>query len=227
MRWTRPACACLLLAAGCASEPDGRGDRAAPVTLPLDPTEPYTLAEWWTDGARLLHLASDNAYALYPGQNRYHAPQEAGQWRRHSYAALWLEPYAAQLRPRQRVSVTRSEGRIVLTIGGGAGFRPLDAAPQMLEDRLIGLWRGDAGVLRLGGDLRYEFTPPGLDPGPVAVTSHRGSWAVADGTLRLKPDSAGAPPMTLRVEPDAERIVLEGEPGSLRRAGADAPDGAP
>ncbi len=216
---------CAVLAGGCASKDDDGDAVLAPAPLEFDPTEPYTLSEWWSDGDRLLRLGSDQAYELFDGQNRYHLPAERGRWWQQSYAALWLEPYVKLPRERRRVAVAKSAGRIVLRAGGDEPWRSLDAPPEVVEDRLLGTWRG-AGLLRLWDTMRYDFSPSPDHPSPVVVVAgHRGSWLVAGDELRLQPDSPSAAPMTLVLEHAGDEILLEWSGGTLRleRAGVAPP----
>jgi hypothetical protein len=72
----------VILGAGCAS---GKKEKPDPLTLstplPLDPTDTYEIAEWWTNGKQLLQLSETGVYRLHDGINRYRTPIERGRCR--------------------------------------------------------------------------------------------------------------------------------------------------
>ncbi|MCA9291440.1 MAG: hypothetical protein KDA25_09950, partial [Phycisphaerales bacterium] len=84
--------------------------------LAFDPTEPYTMSEWWTNGHQLLRLQADRRYLLYGTTNRYDRPVQIGRWSRQSFACLWFEPYSSLRSERLRVAVSKVDDRIALSI---------------------------------------------------------------------------------------------------------------
>ena len=215
-----------LVAAGCSSKEKEEAE-PFPVSQPLafDPTEQYELAAWWSNGEQLLFLGKGGFYAIYEGNNRYRAPVERGRWWQHSYAALWLEPYQELDAEATRVGISKVEGELVITVRGGSRpMSPLDGPPQVVEDRLIGVWQGALGRLRLDSDLRYTLSvPPDPQPRPAALAGHHGSWRVEGEALVLQPDSPSTLPLELALRRHDETIVLQSVEGVLRQASANAP----
>ena len=78
MRFLLTAVMIALVAAGCASENkrEKQDPLAVSTPLPLDPTDSYEIAVWWTNGKQLLQLTETGVYRLYQGINRYHMPAE-------------------------------------------------------------------------------------------------------------------------------------------------------
>lgn len=187
--------------------------------LALDPTHEVVLAEWWTNGDQLLHLGDDGAYALFEGINRYRDPQERGQWSRINYAAVRLEPYAELPTKPARVSLTRVGGDVVLNVRDLDPMFPLEGAPVVIEDRLIGRWRGTLGTLWLGADMRYRFSPQADMETPASIAAQQGAWSVEGAAILLRPDSLGQAPSRVRIAGGDEIVVLEMADGRLSRAG--------
>jgi hypothetical protein len=211
----------LVAAAGCSSA--NKGARAAPPLLPLDPTEQQDLAEWWSDGKRLLYLDPSGTYRLFPGNDRYHDPVERGRWWRQSYAALWLEPYEPMGKRSTRIAITKDEeNKLVLDVPAVGSLAPLAAPPAVIEDRLIGDWSGDAGDLRLGRDLRYRLSPR-VAASAASLAGQQGAWAVEDDALLLQPDSAALAPTLIRIRQQGDAIVLESPSGALTRSAGAPP----
>ena len=213
-----------LVAAGCSSKEKEEAEPFS-VSQPLDfdPTEQYELAAWWSNGEQLVFLGKGGFYEIYEGNNRYRAPVERGKWWQHSYAALRLEPYQELDADDTRVRISKVEGELVITVRGGRPMSPLDGPPQVVEDRLIGMWQGALGRLRLDPDLRYMLsTPPDPQPRPAALAGHHGSWRVEGEALVLQPDSPSTPPLELAIRRRNETIVLQSVEGVLRQAAAHA-----
>ncbi len=224
MRPTLLLCGAILLTGpGCASSNPEPVALASADPLPFDPTEEHALSEWWTDGRQLLRLAPDGVYRLYDGLDRYHKPVERGRWSRHSYAALWLEPYTRQVEPRRRVSIAKIDGQLRLELDRNSlPLWSLSGPPESIEDRLLGRWSGTAGRLRLDPSLRYELRLPPEGPAATAeVVGYTGSWRVAEDILWLRPDSPLASEMRLDILSGAGEIVLTARGGRLLRDGGE------
>lgn len=218
MRFLLSTLLIAVLAAGCASSDKKEKQDALAVStpLPLDPTESYEIAEWWTNGKQLLQLSETGVYRLYEGINRYHMPVERGQWTRRNYAALWIEPYAELPRHPARVQVRRVGDELELDVRDLQPMVALAAPPDVIEDHLIGGWTGEPGTLVLGGDLRYSFSRSETrSSGPAALASEEGGWQVQDDFLVLQPDSQGIPPTVVRVHVDEDGMFLETQDGLL------------
>ena len=208
----------LALAAGCASRGETQQELYVSTPLAFDPTEHYELATWWSNGDQLLYLGADGYYAIHDDGNRYRPPAERGKWWKHSYAALWLEPYDTPSHETRRVSISKTAGTLALTVGPSAPFAALAGPPAVLEDRLVGRWRGEPGRLELRADMRYVFQPSQVLPQtPAAVTRQQGRWALSGAALVLEPDSPRARPLTLSLLERGESLVLHTEGGELRR----------
>ena len=212
----------VLLNAGCKSaaqvkkEAELQDAMASP--LPLDPTEKLELSPWWTNGRQLLQLSDDGTYRLYGGTNRYHKPAEKGAWWQQSYATLWLDPYADPPLSTTRVVIRRSGGRLLLDVRDLAAMTELADPPVVVEDRLIGVWTGEAGSLMLGADLRYRFERRAPQTSaPARLGSEEGIWQVDAKLLILEPDSAGMPPTLMRIREGNATIELESSGGPLVR----------
>jgi hypothetical protein len=204
--------------AGCAASSDDTQDIYVSTPLAFDPTEEYELATWWFNGRRLLYLGDDGYYAIYDEGNRYRPPDERGQWWKHSYAALWLEPYDTPRHETHRVSIRKSEGALALHVGRLEPFAPLAAPPPVLEDRLLGRWSGDPGRLELRDNMRYVFLPRiAAGDEQAALTRHEGSWSLEGVSLVLQPDSPRAEPLSLDLQERGEAIILAAESGELHR----------
>lgn len=189
------AVASLPLLTGCestnASQQPAPGSVNNP--LPFDPTERITLGEWWFNGERLLHLRPDNVYALYPGENRYHAPEERGQWSHDSYAALFLNPYELRHGGRERVLVDRRDNEIILERRGMPIFRAIKSPPTVVEDFLIGTWNAGESTLELLSSGRYRMRRVATGAGPAHIAGHEGAWRLNNEQLTLQPNATGLP----------------------------------
>lgn len=215
-------CLAALAGAGCVSQTTHQSSAAQqePVArrLSLDPTDEYELAAWWTNGSELLHLDEDRTYQLYEGTNRYHEPAEHGAWWRQSYATLWLEPYDERPQEAARVAIRRAGGELRLDVRDLAPMSQLPDPPQVIEDRLIGGWQGDAGTLLLGADLRYRFERSPKADGLARLGTEDGAWHVEEHLLILEPNSAARPPTLLRIREDGdEPLHLQSSAGALYR----------
>lgn len=201
-----------LVLAGCSSKqkPVEPEPFAISTPLELDPTDEYDLPSWWTNGEALLHLAADGTYAMYEGINRYHDPVQRGRWWQHSYAAVWLEPYAELSDRKIRTSIRRIDEAFVLEAPGLEPMMALEGPPPVLEDRLLGRWRADFGTLRLDPDLRYVYsTATAGAPQPASLAGHDGAWSIENDSIILRPNSPGLPTMRVRIEQQDDTIVLE------------------
>ena len=217
MRFLLTAVVIALTAAGCASDKKEKQDPLAVSTpLPLDPTDSYEIAEWWTNGKQLLHLTETGVYRLYAGINRYHMPVERGRWSRRNYAALWFEPYAELPTGPARVPIRKVGDELEPDVRKIQPMLALDGPPDVVEDQLIGDWTGDIGSLVLGADLRYSFARNNTrSSGSVTLASEEGGWQVQDDFLVLQPDSRGILPTVVRVRLDEDGMFLETQEGRL------------
>ena len=206
----------VLVAIGCASGESKQSQDPVATPLPLDPTESYEIAEWWTNGKQLLQLSETGVYRLFPGINRYHRPLERGQWSKRNYAALWIEPYAELPRRPARVSIRKVGGELQLDVRNLQPMSALDGPPDVIEDHLIGGWTGDIGSLLLQADLRYSLHRREVrTSGPASLASEEGGWEVQDDFLILQPDSRGMPSTVVRVHLDEDGLFLETLDGRL------------
>ena len=220
MRYAMMA-ALLVLIAGCASKDKTLEPVAISSPLEFDPTEEYDLPTWWSNGKELLHLGERGDYRLYADNNRYHRPAERGRWTQLSYAALWLEPYAQGTLEAARATISRENGVLGLKYRRLARMIERELPPSVLEDRLIGGWQGDGGVLRLGADLRYSLSlPPPRGARPATLGSQQGAWLLDGDTLLLAPDSAALPPSSVRVRDQDDTITLEISGTKMVRSGS-------
>ena len=212
---------CIVLIAisgvGCASDKTEKQDPLTLSTpLPLDPTDTYEIAEWWTNGKQLLQLSEPGLYRLYDGINRYRMPIERGRWSRRNYAALWIEPYAELPREPARISIRRVGDVLELDVRNLQPMTALEAPPDVIEDHLIGGWSGDVGSLVLGSDLRYSFSrTEKRSSGPAELASEEGGWNVQDDFLVLRPDSRGIPTTVVRVLVNEDGMFLDTQDGRL------------
>ena len=190
--------------------------------LVLDPTEEVELAEWYTNGRELLHLYADGRYALHGTMNRYESAKERGRWSKESYAMLWLEPYTTQ-HERIRVSISKVDNMIVLNVPKHGVMKPQDAPPTVLEDRVIGIWMGEPGTLRLSQDMQFDFTLRDASAsdavtGAAGRIPTHGSWRVVGRDLELQPLSPAYEIVLLKVNMTSEGIALVGLDSTFRRA---------
>lgn len=186
--------------------------------LALDPTDQVELSEWYTNGRELLHLYADGRYALHGSMNRYETAIERGRWSKGSYAVIWLEPYTTQ-HERIRVSLNKVDTMIVLNVPKHGVMKPQDAPPTVLEDRVIGVWQGDPGTLRLSQDLKFEFTQK--TSGAGAVNNRyptQGSWRVIGQDVELQPLSPAYETVLLKVNTTGGGVALVGLDSTFRRA---------
>ncbi len=217
MRFLLSAVLIAIVGAGCASDKKDKQDPLAVSTpLPLDPTNTYEIAEWWTNGKQLLQLTETGVYRLYEGINRYRMPIERGQWSRRNYAALWIEPYAELPREPARIPIRLVGDELALEVRTLQPMTALEMPPDVIEDHLIGGWSGDIGSLVLGGDLRYSFSRNETrSSGPAELASEEGGWQVRDDFLVLRPDSSGIRPTVVRVHVNDDGMFLETQDGRL------------
>ncbi|MHC4416885.1 MAG: hypothetical protein ACYS0G_16585 [Planctomycetota bacterium] len=211
-------CLIPLLATGCGSKKQQASEPVVSVPLELDPTEDYELPAWWTNDEQLLHLDEAGRYALYDGLNRYHEPAERGQWWKHSYAAIRLEPYAALSREATRGTISRIDQALRLSLPGLEPMMGLEGPPPVVEDRLVGLWTAEFGTLRLRVDGRYVYSAiPARTRPPATMAGHGGAWRVEDDTIVLRPDSPRMEPVLVRIRETDDAIFLESRDGQLTR----------
>ena len=206
-----------ILGPGCASDKKQEQDPLTLSTpLPLDPTDTYEIAEWWTNGKQLLQLSETGVYRLHDGINRYRMPIERGRWSRRNYAALWIEPYAELPRDPTRISIRRVGDALELDMRNLQPMTALEGPPDVIEDHLIGGWSGDIGSLVLGSDLRYSFSRnEKRSSGPARLASEEGGWKVQDDFLVLRPDSRGIPTTVVRVLVNEDGLFLDTQDGRL------------
>jgi len=206
-----------ILGPGCASDKKQEQDPLTLSTpLPLDPTDTYEIAEWWTNGKQLLQLSETGVYRLHDGINRYRMPIERGRWSRRNYAALWIEPYAELPRDPTRISIRRVGDALELDMRNLQPMTALEGPPDVIEDHLIGGWSGDIGSLVLGSDLRYSFSRnEKRTSGPARLASEEGGWKVQDDFLVLRPDSRGIPTTVVRVLVNEDGLFLDTQDGRL------------
>ena len=209
----------LVLLIGCESqEPTPEAEFVISTPLSFDPTEKYELAAWWSNDEQLLHLDRTGFYRLYQGTNRYRGTAERGRWWQQSYAALWLEPYSEQPQEPTRVSIRKSDDGFTVELRDLEAMKALDEPPTVLEDRLIGTWRGEFGTLTLTGNSRYVYSPSAPPQAtPAVVAGHQGDWRIEDKMLLLLPDSPAMEPIALSVSATGETAVLRSSAGPLRR----------
>lgn len=186
--------------------------------LPLDPSEDVQLAEWYTNGRELLHLYADGRYALHGTMNRYETAIECGRWSKGSYAVIWLEPYTTQ-HERIRVSLNKADNMVVLNVPKHGLMKPQDQPPTVLEDRVIGVWTGDPGVLRLTQDLQFTFTQKKSDSASTRATyPTQGTWRVVGRDIELQPLSPAQETVLLKVNTTGGGLALVGLDSTFRRA---------
>jgi hypothetical protein len=190
--------------------------------LDHDPTDNAQLAQWWASEKRLLRLEESAAYSLFEGTNRYALPVERGRWSQHSYAALWLEPYNTMRVQPRRVSISKINGRLALTLpGGGAPLFALQHPPVVLEDRVIGMWDGPLGALQLMDNLRYSLSPrsdDGVAGAPHIYAMRKGNWKIADTQLVLLSDIPGVEPLRLPLTVNEKSVTISAPGGTMTRA---------
>ncbi len=217
MRFLLSAVLIVIVGAGCASDNKDRQDPLGVSTpLPLDPTDTYEIAEWWTNGKQLIELNETGFYRLYDGINRYRKPVERGQWSRRNYAALWIEPYAELPSEPARIPIRLVDGELELLVRNLQPMTALEVPPDVIEDHLIGSWSGDLGLLLLGADLRYSLIRNETrSSGPAALASEQGGWQVRDDFLVLQPDSRGIRTTVVRVVVSDDGMFLESPDGRL------------
>lgn len=217
------ACAVLLAFAGCDSKKKRHEEMMLQTPLPLDPTEHHDFDGWWSNGQQLLRLDVDAGYELFATTNQYGQPIQRGRWSQQNYATLWLEPYSELTSNRVRLTVTKDDGVINISLpGGGAPLAKISAPPPVLEDRLIGRWIGPAGDLNLTSTMRYTLAPAEnvANGEPAGVTvGHRGTWALANDDLILQPDTGAVQAMRWKVVTDDKHVLINapGAGGVLTR----------
>lgn len=178
--------------------------------LDLDPSHEIDVVGWWSNGAQLLYLGENNAYRLFESLNRHQPAAERGQWRRQSYATLWLSPYRLSGTSETRISLTRAaDGVIELHLGNLTAMRAVTSPPVVAEDHLIGEWRNEAATLRLMSDGRYSFSPVPSSTS-AATAGHSGIWRVTNDRLVLVPDapSIKAPAITFTISGNQHTLSL-------------------
>lgn len=195
--------------------------------LPLDPTAPVPVEGWWSNGRQLLQLSEDGAYRLWSSVNRFDAPLQTGRWSRPTYAVVEIEPYGTRLPERTRCQLEPSGSEIRLAIPGLDPMVRFESAPPVIEDRLVGVWRGAGGTLRLTHDGRYRAEAPatasnassgGSGSHPIALAGHGGRWLVDESNLLLIPDSPSVPTVILAVEAlGQENVRLRAGDGAYER----------
>jgi len=210
----------LTLILSCQSEHDKREAALAALPTPLahDPTDDFEIARWWSNGTHLLRLDENAFYSLYRGNNRYATPLERGHWGQTSFAVLILEPYNRVRAERIRVGISRIDGELALTIPKLKPMKAIDRPPSVVEDRLVGAWEGEIGVLRLNSDGSYSLALHRTSTEqPVRVAGHEGAWSVAGNDVTLKPRTPGLPPIRLPFNVRGDIASLGSPAGPLVR----------
>lgn len=206
---------------GCSAQSQ-REERIVHRPLDFDPTDEYELSRWWSNGRQLLRLDRSGSYTIYPSTNRYHAPEERGRWEQPSYAHLIFKPYRHGSTESRRIPLNKINDQIAIMLPGREPMFGIHQPPDVLEDELLGRWRGPDGKLSLSADLRYVFDPAeDVDSDAIVrLGRHHGSWTIQGEKLVLQPDSPRISPMTLNIDDgedeDDERLVLRSETGELR-----------
>ena len=213
-----------LAACGCESRHMRETEPVVSTPLEFDPTEHYELSRWWTNGTQLLRLESNASYALYPDQNRYRTPMQRGRWSQQSYAVLWLEPYTQREPMRQRVGITKLDGKLALMIPKYKPMHAIKSPPEVTEDRLFGTWEGPGGRLRLGSDMRYSYSPAMPDGvhSPIARAGQVGTWLIAADRVILQPNVSGSDPVRLNMTIEEKNVTMTGPDGQFTRRGEPA-----
>jgi hypothetical protein len=211
-----------LLAAGCETHEDHLALATVDHNpLAFDPTEPYELGPWWSNGAQLLRLDEVGAYALYDPPNRYRAPVERGSWIKHSYAEIRFGPYDVLRTQWERVEVSKIDGRLALTVDGFEPMFAVGAPPRVPEDDLLGPWRSDVATLVISPNRRYALSSNSarVDDlrAPAVVAGHRGVWRLDGDRLRLDPDPPALGPFELRRSGGDDDVVLTSSGDVYRR----------
>jgi hypothetical protein len=215
----------IVALAGCKNSYEKQLEREQVIIQPAldhDPTDDIRLAQWWSNDAQLLRLDDNAGYALYDGTNRFARPAERGRWSRTSYAVLWLEPYNTLTVDRRRVSITKADGRLALTVPGKAPMYALsDGPPATLEDRMIGEWSGPMGTLHLTGELRFSLSPQVDDAGSLAHPQlrafPRGAWQIANDQLVLRSDIPGIDPLTMSLTVEDSKVQINAPGGTMTK----------
>jgi len=186
----------------------------------LDPTQPVPVEGWWHNGTQLLHLADDGSYRLWNGTNRFDKPLQTGRWSRTTYIAVELEAYATRVPERTRCELESAGSEIRFVIPGVDPMVRFERPPPTAEDRLVGVWRGAGGMLRLGSDGRYRADAPSSSASaPISLAGHSGHWLVEGTNLLLLPDSPTVPSVTLAVEPvGTDDVRLRAGDGTYARS---------
>jgi hypothetical protein len=220
-RWTSLlALLALSLITSCQSERQKREAELAEIPTPLahDPTDEFEIARWWTNGTHMLRLDDNAYYALYRGTNRYAIPLERGHWGKTSYAVLMLEPYDTLNAERIRVAISRVDGELALTIPKLEPMKVIDRPPTVIEDRLLGAWEGEIGVLRLNSDGTYTLTPhAAAEDQPVVIAGHEGTWSVIGSDVTLTPRTPGMNSIRMPFTVNGDAASLTGPEGPLVR----------
>ncbi len=124
------------------------------------------------------------------------------------------------------MSIRKSDDGFTIELRDLEAMKALDEPPAVLEDRLIGTWRGAFGRLTLGSDSRYVFSPSAPPQAtPAVVAGHQGDWRIQDKMLLLLPDSPVMEPIALSVSATDETAVLRSSAGPLRRVALVPVDG--
>jgi len=183
--------------------------------LDHDPTDEQDLTGWWAGGGAMIRLDQVGSYALYGSVNRYAAPIERGRWAQMSYAQVRLDPYS-MMGGWTRVSISRIDDRLAVTIPGREPMFAIDAPPGVTEDQLVGTWTGDIGQLTILASGHYAFEPAAAMAGPddpAIIAGHAGTWRLAGDRVEFSPD----PPNLGRFELEFDEAEdAEGDQRELR-----------
>jgi hypothetical protein len=202
----------VVMVAGCKSDEELLPPPVLATPLPLDPTEQYELARWWSNGEQMLRLDRAGSYALYNSTNRYRPPAERGTWDKQSYASIWLRPYSAMPRSDTRVAISKLDGELALQLGTLKPMRAIEEPVKVVEDELVGAWSAPHGVISLESNMRYTFLPSDGARGPGG---HSGLWRVVNDTVTLRPDSPSVHAVTLAIRRNGDAISLDSQQGQF------------
>ena len=203
---------------GCETVDDLVPEPVVHTPLAFDPTEDYDIDPWWSNGEQMLRLDEAGSYALYATQNRYEKPTQRGRWDHQSYAVVRLEPYGRFRQEWIRGAVSRIDGEIAITILDMEPMFAIDGAPAVPEDAVVGRWKGSAGTLLIGPNMRYELSPAVTEiDQPAVIAGHSGRWRLEDDYLLLEPDAPNMGPLEFEIVAEEGETVLKGPTGEFRR----------
>jgi len=201
--------------------------------LDIDPTEQIDVAGWWSNGAVLLSVRSDGSFLMWDQPNRYREPTTRGRWHRQNYRTFWIEPYfdpktPGNAPPRTRCALRRTNGVLLVDVGGATGLVQSEAPPLAPEDAHVGRWNGPGGTLDLRADGSFSLTAAPLPNSAAQPTLVSGRWTFDGKVIQLfRGEQRDAPlrcvPVSRPTAPAAdgstssETVALTTPIGELRR----------